>query len=122
MMFSIKSGVNRVVFVLGRYAFKFPNFMHSHLHFIHGCYANCKERDYYRVHSKSVYEGNMAEHVAPSLFCSWFGLVQVQSRCDVLDRDLTDEEKEFFVPLCGLDNKRSNFGLIDGKLVCLDYQ
>lgn len=117
----IEQGISRIVFLVGNYAIKIPNFHYSHSHWLQGCYANWSERNYYKVFSKADYEENMVEHVAPSLFCSWFGLVQIQARCEPMEEDLTDEQKEFYYPLCARDCKKQNFGWYKGKLVCLDY-
>lgn len=63
----------------------------------------------------------MYDWVAPSYFCSWFGLMQVQARCKPCSKDLNDKEKKFYYPLCGTDAKKENFGYYKGNLVCLDY-
>jgi hypothetical protein len=61
------------------------------------------------------------DKVAPSLFCSWFGLLQIQSRCEPKLEDLTAEEIEIFRDLHKGDFKSQNFGYYKGRLVCLDY-
>lgn len=60
------------------------------------------------------------EMVAPSYFCSWFGLIQVQARCEVNEGEITEEQIEHFKEVC-TDIKPDNFGFYKGKLVCLDY-
>lgn len=114
-------GVTRIVFLIGGYAIKVPNFRYEHQHFLNGCYANWNERDYYRRHFKADYKNNMAPYAAPSYFCSWFGLIQIQARCLPMKEHLTEEQINFFYPLCGTDIKKENFGWYKGKLVCLDY-
>lgn len=115
-------GVTRCVVLIGRYAFKFPRlFGEYHLHFLQGCYSNWSERQYYKLHGNVDYEGNMAKWCAPSFFCSWFGLVQIQARCVVNEVWLTGNQRRFYKPLCGTDSKPHNFGYYKGKLVCLDY-
>lgn len=91
------------------------------LHFLQGCYANWSERNYYKINIKAIYENNMSHYVAPSYFCSWFGIIQIQARAKELKRDLTEGEKKFYKPLCWGDNKKENFGWYDNKLVCIDY-
>ena len=113
------NGITRIVICIGKYAFKIPNFRYSHKHFLQGCLANAKERDYFKNHK---YKGGMVDYVSPSLFCSTFGLIQIQYRCFPKKEDLTKKEKEFFKPLCGLDNKKENSGYYKNKLVCLDYE
>ncbi|WP_448607587.1 hypothetical protein [Paenimyroides ceti] len=115
------NGCTRIVLLVGNWAIKIPNFCYSMDHFLKGCLANWNERSYYKSFIKCKYKGNMAKHAAPSLFCFWFGLFQIQVRCKPLKRDLTNKEKRFFTPLCGTDNKRQNFGILNGNIVCLDY-
>lgn len=118
---NMKRGITRLVFFVGKYAIKIPNVNNGMCNFLEGCLSNWKERKYYKQFINADYNGNMVEYAAPSLFCSWFGFIQLQKRCYPLLRDLTSDEKEFFKPLCGTDNKKENFGFLNGKLVCLDY-
>ncbi len=120
MKISMK-GVTRIVLIFKHYVVKIPNFKYSMLHFLQGCYANWSERDYYKRHIKANYENNMVMYVAPSYFCSWFGLIQIQARAKELKRNLTEQEKEFFYIICAGDNKKENFGYYKERLVCLDY-
>ena len=118
----ITSGVTRVVILLGNYAIKIPNFLFKHRHFLYGCYANYSERNYCKVF-KPINEEmkELYDKVAPSLFCSWFGLIQIQRRCIVNTVELTDEQLEYFKDINDNDTKPNNFGYYKGKLVCLDY-
>lgn len=116
-----RQGVTRIVILIGEYAIKIPNFTVCHKHFLQGCYANWSERDYYKNSINKQYENNMVEWVAPSYFCLWFGLVQIQARCIPLLKNLNEEQREFYKPLVWGDNKKENFGWYKGKLVCLDY-
>src|SRR6478609_200260 len=120
-MIKVQKGVTRIVFLIGNYAFKIPNLSYSHKYFLQGCYNNWAERDYYKKNINAIYDGNLSHYAAPSLFCSWFGFIQIQYRCQPCNRDLTEHEKEFFNSLCWADNKKENFGYYKGKLVCLDY-
>ena len=114
------NGITRNVILIGKYAFKFPT-LHSHIHFLNGCYANYSERRFYK-NFKGVYvsDEDLTSKVAPSLFCSYFGLLQIQRRLTPLTRDLTPTEVELFKGVC-TDIKKENFGYLNGKLLCLDY-
>lgn len=114
-------GCTRIVFIFKYIVIKIPNFQYEHSHFLIGCTSNWEERKYYKSHINIIYENNLAHFVAPSLWCSWFGLIQIQAKCEPLLRDLTEEECEFFQSLCKGDNKKENFGWYKGKLVCVDY-
>ena len=112
----MKRGVTRLVFLVGRYVIKIPNFTNSHLHFLNGCYANYSERNYCKMFSKMPEFLNL---VAYSYFCSWFGLIQIQQRTIICsDDDYINYEK--FITVCS-DCKPINFGSIDNIIVCVDY-
>lgn len=117
----MKKGITRIVFVFKNFVVKIPNFTCSHNHFLQGCYANWSERKYCKDFKNAIYDGNMYEWVAPSYYCSAFGLFQIQAKCQPLYKDLTNKQKKFYKPLCGTDNKKENFGYYKGKLVCIDY-
>lgn len=114
----ILKGVTRIVFVFDKFVIKIPNFLYQHNHFLNGCYANWSERRYCKIFK------NLPEHydlVCPSYFCSYFGLIQVQARCQELDRDLTVHECTKFESVASHDMKKENFGWYKNRLVCLDY-
>lgn len=117
----IHKGITRKVLLIGKFAIKVPRLFNRHYNFLHGCMSNWKERDFCKKFKDVDFENNKYEFVAPSYFCSWFGLVQIQARCKVNTRELTDEELEFFTELCDSETKPENFGYYKGKLVCLDY-
>ncbi len=114
----IKRGITRIVILIGNYAFKIPNFKYQHNHFLKGCYCNWNER-YYTKQSKGYIGEGFFSKIAPTLFCSWFGLISIQKRVEILTEDLTDEQweemKEF------IECKKENYGYLNGKLVCVDY-
>jgi hypothetical protein len=112
------NGAYRITILIGNYAIKIANFLHSQKAFVYGCYCNISERAYCITYNE--YQ-NHYEKVAPSLFCSWLGIFQIQKRCEVLNRDLTLEEIEEYKYLHNGDIKKENFGYYEGELVCLDY-
>lgn len=114
-----KKGCCRVVVLVGNYAIKIPTFFNMKL-FLYGCYCNWSERNFCKMF-KGVDENVFYNLVAPSLFCSWFGLIQIQKRCVELDRHLTRKEKYKFKDTCGGDYKKENFGYYNNKIVCVDY-
>jgi hypothetical protein len=107
------NGCYRIVLLIGKYAIKIANFKGRHLDFLLGCYNNYKERSYYKQTADI--------RVAKSYFCSWFGLIQIQKRYNMLERDLTNQEIESFSDVHFGDYKRENFGLENNQLKCLDY-
>lgn len=117
---NINWGITRIVFLIGKYAIKIPNLKNGHLHFLYGCFANYSERNYCKL-MKNVENNKYYNLVAPSLFCSWFGLIQIQIRCIVNENELTDEELLYFENVRDGETKPNNFGFLNGRLVCLDY-
>lgn len=108
------NGCTRIVLLVGKFAIKIPNFSYCHRHFLQGCLANWKEREYSKLFPD-------CPKVNKALFCSWFGLVSIQKRVEVLERHLTKEEVEYFKDVCPTDIKNDNFGILKGKVVCIDY-
>ena len=114
----IKKGVTRIVLIFQTFVIKIPNFTYSHQNFLIGCTSNWNER-----HFCKIFKGykDIIWNVSPSIWCSWFGIIQIQKRCKPLNRDLTKEEKRKFKITCNEDFKKENFGYYNNKLVCLDY-
>jgi len=112
----VRKGVTRLVFLIGNYAIKIPNFTVQHSHFLQGCYANWSERMYTKMF-KNLPE---IDRVAPTYFCSWFGLISIQQRVTELTRHLSEEEIDYFKHQT-TDIKSANFGYFQGRLVCVDY-
>ena len=114
----IKKGVTRIVFLLGPIVIKVPRFglgslSQGHINFLRGCLANWNERLIYR-YTKSLL-------LAPTFWCSWFGLIQIQKRVKPLNRELLKNEEKTMRKFCS-DIKSSNFGIDEGRrLVCVDY-
>lgn len=117
---SFKKGTNRTVLLIGDYALKTPVITNGHLLFLHGCCANYKERAYCKM-MKNVENNKFYDLVAPSIFCSLFGLFQVQKRCDEVLFEMTEEQLSRFDTVRGGESKNQNFGFYEGRLVCLDY-
>ena len=117
----MKKGVTRLVFELGRYVIKIPRIDNGHLNFLQGCLANWKERSYCRMFR------NMPEFinlVAPSLFCTWFGLFQIQKRCYVYSKKNCKNQIEEVISIGikkGWDFKKENLGILNDRWVWLDY-
>lgn len=105
-----------MVFVFRGFVVKVPR-MRNHYHFLQGACANWSERWYWKQMRNCAPFGEM---VVPTLYCSWFGMIQIQARAAALDRELTDEEKEKFCFIT-TDNKGVNFGYYKFRLVCIDY-
>lgn len=118
-MRNVNKGVTRIVILLGRYAIKLPNPFNGHFNFLLGCCSNFKERNLYK---KCRTYKPISDLICPSYFCSYFGLIQIQKRCVVNKRELTEEELERFESVRNGESKPNNFGYIKNeRLICLDY-
>jgi len=114
----MKQGVTRLVFLIGRYAIKIPNFKYSTQNFLSGCLANHNERLFCKQ-----YKGMpQLTKVAYTYYSSIFGLINIQKRASpVLDNVKQGYiDKAYFKDVCN-DFKFENFGIIGGRLVCVDY-
>jgi len=116
----IKYGITRFSILIGNIAIKIPR-IKKHLHFLQGCYSNYSERNFYKTFKNYTGEVKYQNYVAPSYFCSIFGLIQIQKRCIENKRELTDEEIKLFSSFGISEFKPCNYGYINSKLVVLDY-
>lgn len=116
----IKKGSTRTVLLIGKYAIKIPRFWHNNKGhkwkmFLRGILANIDEYFWWK-HSHNK------EKLCPIVCKFPLGLVLVMLRADELlecDYNRLKLQKEFIgLPL---DNKRLNFGWLDGKIVLIDY-
>jgi len=117
-MIKIKNGSTRIVFIFDNFVIKIPNFLYSHNNFLLGCIANWKERKFTKDFKCLP---NYYNKISPSLFCSYFGLLQIMKKCEPLNRDITDKEILYFKDIT-IETKSSNFGILKDKIVCLDYE
>lgn len=115
-----KEGITRIVILIGNFAIKFPNVRNGQLNFLTGCLSNYRERLYCKTF-KGVLNNYYYSLVAPSIYCSIFGLVQIQKRCIPLNRELSGDEIDKFREISRGDLKPENFGIFKNKVVCLDY-
>jgi|GEM_PF-1149949 len=108
--------VSRIVLLVGGYAFKFPT-MHSWRLFLLGLLANMQEKEFSDMkHPK----------MCPVLFSIFGGFLSVMKRAtpitkeqyDSLDYSTWINEPEVIIPV---ENKHSSFGMIDGRIVAIDY-
>lgn len=111
----MKKGCTRIVFRLGKYVIKIPNFLVEHRHGLQGMYANWSERQ-----TTKRYGSYYRDKISPTIYSSWFGLFSIQRQVEELTRHLTEDEVEYFKDLTS-DIKMQNFGYLEGKLVCIDY-
>lgn len=115
----IRTGASRTVILIGRYAIKVPTLRGTIstdargrvASFAGGVLANQSE---YVWHNFDQWEGQ----VAPVLRSWLCGLVQVYPRCEPAPADAS----LFRLDPCPGDYKLANYGVLDGRLVRVDYE
>ena len=78
-------------------------------------FANVHEHKFW---ADNQYRDSIARWLAPSEYLSPDGRVSLQKRVDPI---LPSQELPDALPAFLTDVKRSNFGWLDGRLVCVDY-
>jgi hypothetical protein len=114
MKFEIHRGCYRMVFLVGKYAFKVPNLRYGWEAFVNGVLCNIKENRIWDTLDK------FPEDAERSLFCpvlfSLGGFLLVQPRCSHLPKGYE------VVPIDWVgDCKVENYGVLDGRVVIFDY-
>ncbi len=125
-MLAVRHGISRTVLLTRRWAIKVPSGRGGSIggargrlqSLAWGVLANQSEYQWY------AFEG-WAGQVAPVLRSWLWGLVQVYPRCDPLPVDdrgeyMGDDPLPVLEPDPG-DHKLDNYGLLDGRVVRLDY-
>ena len=123
-----KFGTTRVVYLIGKYAIKFPVLVEWRL-FLQGLLGNMMERDFTKW--------NIDEKLCPVIFSVWGGFCNIMPRCESVTEDNFPDGWEFeewseativdtpthHITIAGLpvEKKLSSFGLLNGKLVAVDY-
>lgn len=114
----IRHGITRDVLLIGKYALKFPSVKYRLRYFRKGMTANQIENLLWRRFSKWGY--TITSQLCPSLWCAPLGLLQVQLRADPLGREPGPKE-QVVLWKWSTDHKAENYGLLNGRVVCIDY-
>ena len=114
-----RTGMSRDVLCIGRWALKFPK-LRTWRAFLIGLLENMQERDLWK-------RGDWPQLLCPVVFALPGGWLVVMGRAT----PLTDAQAEGFDPLAILEQndglaipaepKASSFGMLDGRLVVVDY-
>lgn len=117
-----RKGVTRIVIILRRYVIKIPNFTCQWSHFLRGLIGNMSENQTWKWNS-GKYETGKSHLLCPVLWCSWGGWILIMKRVDEL---ITDDNREFWdcdehIKFFKGDDSISNYGILSGKLVKIDY-
>jgi hypothetical protein len=117
-----RNGCTRYVFILRNVVVKIPKPSYNWQNFLKGIIANIHESETWRFNSGKYEKGN-SHLLCPVLWCSWGGWVLVMRKVDELITeeninkfDCTEHIKHFEG-----DDTISNYGILKGKLVKIDY-
>lgn len=110
-------GTHRTVYLIGKYAIKRPVFVEWRL-FLYGLLANMQEARFWR-------ETKWPE-LCPVVFAVRGGFLTVMRRAEPLGRvdffhfdpEIWRERKDYTVPV---ESKLDSFGVLDGRIVAVDY-
>ena len=106
----VTEGRNRLVILTPRHAIKLPS-LRSWRDFLFGLLNNLNERDWHRDHPA----------YCPVAWAAPLGLMVVMPRAAILD-DASFQAAAADIPhLAGAERKASSWGLLDGRMVAVDY-
>lgn len=108
-----KFGTTRTVWLIGKYAFKFPH-CYSWKTFLWGLQGNMQERELDTLKHEAL---------CPVLFYIPGGFLVVMPRAEPIPDDYSigdffEKYKEDSLPV---EKKRDSFGVLNGKIVAVDY-
>lgn len=118
-MILVRTGITRTVLLVGRWAIKWPNTRYAWRHTVEGLLANMTEASTWGGYSKCVdpQVREEAKKLCPVLWCGLGGLLLVMRRAEPMEGVLST----YHVPGWVTDVKPDNFGVLEGRVVCVDY-
>jgi hypothetical protein len=120
----IRAGVTRVAVIRKRHVYKFPRFDFGLSMFLYGWLANRDEFKNWH-HHQSWLDSPVREHLCPVERKYLFGIVTKMRRSEwpVPESALKPWLEEFGDKIRNAcdDQNESNFGILNGKIVCIDY-
>jgi hypothetical protein len=118
----IKTGITRIVFVLETRVVKIPNFFYSWQSFLRGILANISEGQTWRWNS-GKYERGKSHLLCPVILTSWGGWILIMRKAETAIFYEDGREFDFSKHIAEFpgDDKPSNYGFLEGRLVKIDY-
>jgi hypothetical protein len=118
-------GATRTVLLVGKYAIKFPS-LYSWQMFLLGLLGNIQERRWWKT---GWAEARLK--LCPVLIADRWGFILIMPRCELLagspdEAAMSEQEHRAFTTLeaggcLPVENKRSSFGYLNGRLVAVDF-
>ncbi len=116
-------GVTRIVLVLKKIVIKIPNFTCQWDHFLKGILANINESRTWKWNTGN-YEKGTSYLLCPVIWCSWGGWLLVMRKAETMSWEeweksewYNDQHRKHFPG----DDTVSNYGILNGRLVKIDY-
>jgi hypothetical protein len=111
----IVQGETRIVWIVGNYAIKCPNFLKGYRQFLYGLISNTQEVEY---QTKSKY-------LMPIVFRIPLNLLIVMPKAEILTENLVKEKFDNIVGTLNgyprVDHKPESFGIWKNKIYIIDY-
>lgn len=108
-----RNGITRIVIELERIVIKIPNFLYQWDHFLVGLLSNIRE---YRTWNYSENK----HLLCPVIWCSWGGWILIMQKAEGVSWGEINLRIFTEAGLDG-DDKEDNYGLINGRVVKIDY-
>jgi len=118
-MIQTRYGTTRTTILIGRFAIKIPATVQWNL-FLKGLLGNLQEAKFSKVDHR----------LCPVIFAMPLGFLNVMPRCEMLSRDVffaldyeafTSESNGIFCLSDMVEKKLDSFGMLNGKIVAVDY-
>lgn len=123
-MITIRSGTSRSVIIFEKYVIKFPILRYGWKYFIQGILANINEGECYYNNRPEYTDTNVQSYLCDIIWYSKSGLVLIMKKASVLSESkyiefekVIDEIESHFPG----DRKAENYGIIENRIVKLDY-
>lgn len=115
-MIDLKRGATRIVLLIGKYAIKIPSIFEWRL-FLHGLLANLQEASFSRAEWEELCPVVLA---VPG---GWFLIMRratplSEEEFESLNYEEWVDRENYRVPV---ENKHDSFGILDGRIVAVDY-
>lgn len=117
-------GVTRIVIEFKKVVIKIPNFTFQWSHFLRGLIGNISENQTWKWNS-GKYEKGKSHLLCPVIWCSWGGWFLIMKRAETFKGEEWDlstlHSIEEHVKQFGGDDGVSNYGILNDKIVKIDY-
>jgi hypothetical protein len=111
----IVQGETRIVFIIGNYAIKIPNFLKGYRQFLYGLISNTQEVHYQK----------QSHYLMPVIFRIPFNFVIVMPKAKVLSENLSFDDYVKITDSLGaypkVDHKPDSFGIWKNQVYVIDY-